>query len=233
MGLFSKKVCTVCGKEERLGHTFYTEGGEKVQICSQCYKEMHMDGVVRYCRWAGREPYYDTEVLPHLQRLCELMEGTGDQEAVTIGNVGICGRSMMFTGLDGVAVSMDDIYLITYFRVNAGALSETLEFVFLTKNPQFPALFEVMTLQARLRDLSGKAKEGRRLTEKLYSDLCRETLIYPVMDCGQLMKQIKADYKAGKSPELQALYRQLEEIQLSRGRYKIEKIVELMGIPTR
>ena len=47
------------------------------------------------------------------------------------------------------------------------------------------------------------------------------------------MKQIKADYKAGKSPELQALYRQLEEIQLSRGRYKIEKIVELMGIPTR
>ena len=53
------------------------------------------------------------------------------------------------------------------------------------------------------------------------------------MDCGQLLKQIKADYKAGKSPELQALYKQLEEIQLGRGKYKLDKIIELMGIKTR
>ena len=61
MGLFSKKACGICGREERMPTTFYNEDGGKTAICSECCKELQLDGIARYCRWDGRVPYYDTE----------------------------------------------------------------------------------------------------------------------------------------------------------------------------
>ena len=51
--------------------------------------------------------------------------------------------------------------------------------------------------------------------------------IYPMVEYGQLKKQMKADYKEGKSPELKALLSQLDEIRAGWGKYKLDKIAEL------
>ena len=219
MGLFSKKACGICGREERMPTTFYNEDGGKTAICSECCKELQLDGIARYCRWDGRVPYYDTELVPFLKRREALLEGLDQVTAVDVGNVRIFERGLAFPGLEGVVVSLDEIYLITYFQVDVGMMSETLEVVFFTRNPQFPVLFEFISLTEQLSKLDG--------------DMLGDGLMYPMVEYGQLKKQMKADYKEGKSPELKALLSQLDEIRAGWGKYKLDKIAELMGMKTR
>ena len=233
MGLFSKKACGICGREERMPTTFYNEDGGKTAICSECCKELQLDGIARYCRWDGRVPYYDTELVPFLKRREALLEGLDQVTAVDVGTVRIFERGLAFPGLEGVVVSLDEIYLITYFQVDVGMMSETLEVVFFTRNPHFPVLFEFISLKAHPLSFNKKAKEGRGLMESLYGDMLGDGLMDPMVEYGQLKKQMKADYKEGKSPELKALLSQLDEIRAGWGKYKLDKIAELMGMKTR
>ena len=61
----------------------------------------------------------------------------------------------------------------------------------------------------------------------------RSAKLISIVGSGQLKKQMKADYKEGKSPELKALLSQLDEIRAGWGKYKLDKIAELMGMKTR
>ena len=212
MGLFSKKACGICGREERMPTTFYNEDGGKTAICSECCKELQLDGIARYCRWDGRVPYYDTELVPFLQRRAALLEGLDQVTAVDVGNVRIFERGLAFLGLEGVVVSLDD--------------------VFFTRNPQFPVLFEFISLKAHPLSFNKKAKEGRGMMESLYGDMLGDGLMYPMMEYGQLKKQMKADYKEGKSPELKALLSQLDDIRAGWGKYKLDKICLLYTSPS-
>ena len=71
------------------------------------------------------------------------------------------------------------------------------------------------------------------MMESLYGDMLGDGLMYPMMEYGQLKKQMKDDYKEGKSPELKALLSQLDDIRAGWGKYKLDKIAELMERKTR